>query len=59
MEKKCIFIMPNEDGGWAIKKSNTKYASVRTETKAEAVKIGRVISQCSYSELVILGENAK
>ena len=42
-----------------MKKSGAKRASVRTETKADAVKMGRIISQRSGSELVIHGKDGR
>ncbi|MDL2226134.1 DUF2188 domain-containing protein [Deltaproteobacteria bacterium OttesenSCG-928-M10] len=48
-------IVPNPTGGWSVKGNDAAHASIYTETKADAVKIGRVISQRSGSELVIHG----
>jgi len=60
MANKSIHIVPNNDrGGWNVQKSGAQRASVHTETKAEAVKMGRVISQRSGSELVIHGTDGK
>lgn len=60
MAKKSVHVVPNDDqGGWNVKKSGAQRASVNTETKAEAVKMGRVISQRSGSELVIHGKDGK
>ena len=60
MPRKTVHVVPNNTtDGWSVKKSGTKRASVNTDTKAEAVKIGRVISQRTESELVIHGKNGK
>ena len=60
MTRKAVHIVPNStQGGWNVKKEGTKRASALTETKAEAVKLGRVMSQRSGSELVVLGRDGK
>lgn len=60
MAGKTVHIVPNNSaGGWNVKKGGAEHASVRTDTKAEAVKMGRVISQRSGSELVIHGKDGK
>lgn len=46
-------------GGWDVKRSGASRASIHTETKAEAVKVGRIMSQRSGSELVIHGANGR
>lgn len=60
MASKSVHVIPNtRQGGWNVKKDGAQRASVHTETKVEAVKIGRVISQRSKSELVIHGRDGK
>lgn len=60
MSRKSIHVVPNNNqGGWNVKKGGAQRASVHTKTKAEAVKMGRVISQRSGSELVIHGKDGK
>jgi hypothetical protein len=60
MPRKTVHVVPNNKiGGWSVKKSGAERASVNTDTKAEAVKVGRVISQRTESELVIHGKNGK
>ena len=60
MEKKSVHVVPNSlQGGWSVKKNEEQRASAHTETKADAVKLGRVISQRSGSELVIHGIDGK
>jgi len=52
-------VVPNDKGGWDVKRGGAQRASVHTETKAEAIKVGRVISQRAGSEFVIHGTNGK
>lgn len=59
MPKKSVHVVPNSSGGWSVKKSGAQRASVRTDKKVDAVKMGRVISQRSGSELVIHGKDGK
>ena len=60
MPRKSVHITPNgNQGGWNVKKSGAQRASVHTETKADAVKMGRIISQRSGSELVIHGKDGR
>ena len=46
-------------GGWDVKRSGSARASIHTATKAEAVKVGRIMSQRAGSELVIHGANGQ
>ena len=46
-------VMPHEDGGWQVKRDGDERASHRTETKAEAEKIGREISRNQQTELQV------
>jgi Uncharacterized protein conserved in bacteria (DUF2188) len=46
-------VMPHKDGGWQVKRDGGERASHRTGTKAEAEKVGRVISRNQESELQI------
>jgi hypothetical protein len=60
MPRKTVHVVPNNDkGGWNVKKSGSQRASVHTETKVDAVKMGRIISQRSGSELIIHGRDGK
>lgn len=52
-------VVPNPDGGWDVRKSGSKRASAHTETKAEAVSIGRPISRNQGTEFVIHGKDGK
>lgn len=57
--RKTHHVTTNPSGGWMVKKAGANRASVRTETKSEAVKIGRVISQRSGTTLVVHGKDGK
>lgn len=60
MSRKSVHVIPNNNqGGWSVKKSGAQRASMHTGTKAEAIKMGRVISQRSGSELIIHGKDGK
>lgn len=45
--------MPHPDGGWQVKRDGAERASHRTNTQAEAINIGRQISQNQGTELQI------
>lgn len=46
-------------GGWDVKRNGAQRVSIHTETKAEAVKFGRIMSQRANSELVIHGKDGR
>lgn len=46
-------VMPHKDGGWQVKRDGGQRASHRTETKAEAEKLGRAISRNQETELQV------
>ena len=46
-------VMPHEDGGWQVKRDGDERPSHRAETKAEAERLGRDISQNQGTELLI------
>jgi len=53
-------ILPNnEKGGWDVKRDGNQKASNHFDTKKEAEKVGRVISQNQKTELVIHGKDGK
>lgn len=43
----------HSDGGWQVKGASNSRATVRTETKTEAIDIARNIARNQHSELVI------
>lgn len=53
---KDVFVQPHANG-WEVKKAGGKRASAVTDTKAEAVKIGREAARKENSELVIKGKD--
>ncbi|MEG1581721.1 MAG: DUF2188 domain-containing protein [Clostridia bacterium] len=52
-------VVPNPDGGWDVKRGNGLKASHHTNTKEEAVEIGRKISQNQETEFVVHGKNGR
>lgn len=46
-------VTPHPDGGWQVKGEGNDRATARTDTKEEAIKIAREISQNQKSELII------
>ena len=53
-------VVPNSlRGGWDIKRNGADRASFHTTTKAEAIKVGRIMSQRAGSELVIHRTNGQ
>jgi hypothetical protein len=55
MSRKSHHVVPHPGGGWDVKKGGAQRASVHTDTKAEAEKVGREISQNQHTEFVIHG----
>ncbi|HQE60084.1 MAG TPA: DUF2188 domain-containing protein [Spirochaetota bacterium] len=56
---KTHHVVPATQGGWNIKKGGAERASGHYETKEEAVKAGREISQNQHSELKIHNKDGK
>ncbi|PKF48771.1 DUF2188 domain-containing protein [Enterovibrio nigricans] len=56
---KSTHVVPNSDGGWDIKQSGGQRSSGHFDTKQEAVKRARVISQNQQTELVIHNKDGK
>ena len=52
-------VVHNKNGGWDVKRSGSHKASVHTDTKAEAVKIGRDMSRNQKTEFVVHGLNGR
>lgn len=50
-------VMPHPDGGWQVKRDGDQKASHRTDTKSEAEKIARTISQHQQTELQVHGKD--
>ncbi|MCL2135499.1 MAG: DUF2188 domain-containing protein [Candidatus Bathyarchaeota archaeon] len=58
MSRKEHHVVPNGDG-WSVKRAGATRASVNANTKAEAVRIGHVISQRQGSNLRIHGKDGR
>ncbi|HOF35108.1 MAG TPA: DUF2188 domain-containing protein [Spirochaetota bacterium] len=56
---KTHHVVPATQGGWNIKKGGAERASGHYETKEEAVKAGREISQNQHTELKIHNKNGQ
>jgi uncharacterized protein YdaT len=54
---KTHHVVPASQGGWNVKKGGSSRASVHTETKKEAVDLGREISRHQGTEFVIHGKD--
>ena len=52
-------VTPHPDGGWQVKGAGNNRATVRTNTQAQAIDIGRTISSNQGSELVIHRPNGQ
>jgi len=52
------YVVPTQDG-WGVRGEKSERLTVKTETKAEAVKIATNIARNQQSELTILGSNGK
>jgi len=52
-------VVPNPDGGWAVKRGGANRASVHTDTKQQAVDRAREISRNQGTELRIHNKDGK
>lgn len=52
------YVVPTKDG-WGIKGQGNSKLRVKTDTKADALKIGKEIAKNQKSELTILGKDGK
>jgi hypothetical protein len=57
MAAKSHHVVPAPEGGWNIKRGGSSRASAHTETKQQAVDLGREISRHQRTELVIHGKD--
>lgn len=46
-------VIHNPNGGWDVKRDGGKRSSIHTDTKKEAIELGREISKNQGTELVI------
>ncbi len=56
---KQTHVVPNSNGGWDVKQSNSKRSSGHYDTKKEAINKGREISKKQKTELVIHNKDGK
>ena len=60
MPRKEHHVVPNSTrGGWDVERNGAERVSVHVDTKAEAERIGREISQHQGTELIIHGKNGE
>lgn len=52
------YVVPTKDG-WGVRRENSSKLTIKTNTKAEALKIGKEIAKNQQSELTILGKDGK
>ncbi len=52
------YIVPTKDG-WGVKGQGNSKLTAKTDTKADALKIGKEIAKNQQSELTILGKDGK
>lgn len=52
------YVVPTKDG-WGVKGQGNSKLTVKTDTKADALKIGKEIAKNQQSELTILGKDGK
>jgi hypothetical protein len=52
------YVVPTKDG-WGVKGEGNSKLTVKTDTKADALKIGKEIAKNQQSELTILGKDGK
>ncbi|CAN5418123.1 DUF2188 domain-containing protein [soil metagenome] len=53
MTRKSHHVVPTPNGGWAVRRGGSERAFVITDTKQEAINLGREISLNQHSEFVI------
>lgn len=52
-------VVHNPNGGWDVMRNDAQRASIHTETKADAVKLGRQISLNQGTEFIVHGIDGK
>lgn len=53
MARKTHHVVPNQKGGWSVKKGGSSKASKTFDTKKSATDYGRQVSKNQKSELVV------
>ena len=60
MSRKEHHVVHNSSkGGWDVMRRGAQRSSVHASTKAEAIKMGRIMSQRARSELVVHGTDGR
>lgn len=59
MKRKTHHILPNQNGGWDIKKGGTEKASKHFDNKKDAIDAGRKISRNQKSEFIIHNKDGR
>jgi len=59
MPRKEHHVVPNQQGGWDVKKDHASRASKHFEAKKEAIDWGRGVSQNQRSEFIIHNKDGK
>ncbi len=59
MARKEHHVVPSSNGGWNVVKPGAQRASVHTETKREAIDLGRKISQNQKSEFIVHNKDGR
>ena len=59
MSRKEHHVVPNQQGGWDVKRDHASRASKHFETKQEAIDWGRGVSQNQSSEFIIHNKDGK
>lgn len=59
MARKSHHVVHNPNGGWDVKKGGAERASIHTNTKQQAIDVGRQISRNQSTEFVIHGQNGR
>lgn len=53
MPKTSFHVIPHPNGGWAVKKANSRRASKNFDTKADAIIWGKKVSKSDSAEFVV------
>lgn len=52
------YVVPTKDG-WGVRSEGSSNLTAKTDTKSDALKIGKEIAKNQHSELTILGKDGK
>lgn len=59
MPRKEHHVVPNQQGGWDVKRDHASRVSKHFETKRDAINWGRGVSQNQRSEFIIHNKDGK